>query len=73
MRSWRRIAFTAQLLALDLWMLGSKGTIKRAWMGRAWVARNERSYEGFDHLNEGRQEHHDEDHNLRPQREVLEQ
>jgi hypothetical protein len=42
-------------------------------MGKAWVTRNKRSYEGFDRLNEGRQKHHDENHNLRPQREVLEQ
>jgi hypothetical protein len=37
------------------------------------MTRNKRSYEGFDRLNEGRQKHHDENHNLRPQREVLEQ
>ena len=73
MTSWRRIAFTAQLLAQNQLLPGITVTIKRARMGRVWVTRNERSYERFDRLNEGRQEQHDENHNLRPYWEVREQ
>ncbi len=64
------MALAAQLLAQDLSLLGITGTIKRAWVGRTWTARNERSYEGFDRLNEGGQEQHGENHHLRPQRDV---
>jgi hypothetical protein len=71
MRSWHRITFPAQLLAQDRLAVGIM--IKRAWTGKGLAARSKRSDEGFNRLNEGRQEQHDENDNLRPQREVREQ
>ena len=72
MGSQPRIAFTAQPLTQNQLLRGIKVTIKRAWAG-VWVTWKELSYESYGRLNEGGQEYHHEDHNLRPQRDVLKQ
>lgn len=72
-RLWYRVTFPAQLLALGLPLSRIRVTVKRAWLGRVWVTRSERSNESDSRLNEGGQEYHYEDDNLRPQRDVLKQ
>jgi hypothetical protein len=73
MKSRHSIAFIAQRLGPSLPLPGITTIIKRVWMGRAWMRREKRSSKGFDHLNEGGQEHHNKDHHLRPYGEVLKQ